>query len=252
MIWKNGILTFFFPSRVKYPTPRQSGNRKSSILSTNTINDHILLFPIYVPFFWTEIPAKAQPETISFTKYPAKPKSDKWILLKRTGQGHFSCFWAQHSACPRDCLPQLRGHLHPRLFGGQDSSPHIQSSYSQPCFPHLTKKEYEAHNKGQNKTKTFHLFFSTKSPSHLKVKIHQEINTNQFQMKGACPATSVLTLWTTQGSTGPNAGCEPLLPHKLYLAGHPLQWRRKSKCLFPLQVMVRRKFSFLLDIMVKS
>lgn len=188
---------------------------------------------------------------MSFTKYPAKPKSDKWILLKRTGQGHFSRFRAQHSACPRDCLPQLRGYLHPSLFHGRDSSPHIQTLYSQPCFPHSRKKEYEAHNKGQNKTKMFHLFISTKSPSHLKVKIHQEININQFQMKDACPATSV-TLWTTQGSTGPNAGRDPLVPHGLDLAGHPLQWRRKSKGLFPLQVIVRRKFSFLLDITVKS
>lgn len=31
----------------------------------------------------------------------------------------------------------------------------------------------------------FHLFISTNSPSHLKVKIHQKINKNQFQIEDA-------------------------------------------------------------------
>lgn len=69
------------------------------------------------------------------------------------------------------------------------------------------ERTWSTHSKGRNKTKMFHLSIGTKSPSHLKVKIHQEINkpvSNQgcparqlrevlFQMRGKWP---VIVSWT--------------------------------------------------------
>lgn len=91
---------------------------------------------------------------------------------------------------------------------------------------HIQARKTIKHSRGGKKTEMFHLFISTKPPSHLKAKIHQKIKTS---FKSRLPyylyhrLEHPRTCWST-------CRAWPLVPHGLNLLKPHLKWR-KSQCI---------------------
>lgn len=84
----------------------------------------------------------------------------------------------------------------------------------------------------------FHLFVSTKSPSHLKIKIQQAVNKKHFRIKDASyfyhPLDSPGKCWS-------NYRVRPTSASRTQSSEPSFEMEKKIWVRFPLQVMVRRK-----------
>ena len=194
---------------------------------------------LFLPFFLNRNSCRGRTRDHLFHIVSCKIQEfDTRICLKAQGKVISLAFKSSALPVPRAAPHSLQSPLHPSMLDGQNRSPRTQTLCTHSlAFPIQARKNMK-HSKGGNKTKRFHLFISTKSPSHLKVKIHQKINKNQFQIKDALllltpSRLSKEVLLQLQGVT--------LSASQTQSTESSFEMEKKIRVRLSLQVMVRRK-----------